>query len=53
MRRCHAVGDPHFQTFDGVAFDYQGTCSYILTQYNGTYSISDIPFTVEVKQYAI
>ncbi|KAM6896997.1 LOW QUALITY PROTEIN: IgGFc-binding protein-like [Xenentodon cancila] len=48
---CSASGHPHYNTFDGHAYDFQGTCRYVLAAVcNATDEVQH--FSVEAKNEA-
>lgn len=57
VQKCHAVGkgvcqasgDPHYTSYDGLKFDFQGTCTYTLTESCGIEGSNLVDFAVNVE----
>jgi hypothetical protein len=41
-KTCYAVGDPHYRTFDGVAYDWQPAGQYVFAQHGPDFEVQNL-----------
>lgn len=46
---CQASGDPHYTSYDGLKFDFQGTCTYTLSKSCGLEGSNLVDFAINVE----